>query len=65
MAKFFINRPIVAMVISIVMTIVGIIAIVQLPISEFPNIAPPEIMLERDLRRRRCGDDRTVRGHPD
>ena len=45
MAKFFINRPIVAMVISIVMTIVGIIALVQLPISEFPNIAPPEIML--------------------
>ncbi|MEX5214764.1 MAG: multidrug efflux RND transporter permease subunit [Nitrospiraceae bacterium] len=45
MAKFFINRPIVAMVISIVMTIVGIIALVQLPIAQFPNIAPPEIML--------------------
>ena len=46
MAKFFINRPIVAMVISIVMTIVGLIAMVQLPISEFPDIAPPEIQLQ-------------------
>lgn len=46
MAKFFINRPIVAMVISIVMTIVGLLAMVQLPISEFPDIAPPEIQLQ-------------------
>jgi len=46
MAKFFINRPIVAMVISIVMTIVGLIAMVQLPIALFPNIAPPEINLQ-------------------
>ncbi|MGH7219874.1 MAG: efflux RND transporter permease subunit, partial [Nitrospiraceae bacterium] len=46
MAKFFINRPIVAMVISIIMTILGVVAMVQLPIAEFPNIAPPEIMLQ-------------------
>ena len=46
MAKFFIGRPIVAMVISIVMVIVGIVAMVQLPIALFPNIAPPEIQLQ-------------------
>jgi HAE1 family hydrophobic/amphiphilic exporter-1 len=46
MARFFINRPIVAMVISIVMVIIGLIAMVQLPIAQFPNIAPPEIQLE-------------------
>src|SRR5262245_40171864 len=46
MAKFFINRPIVAMVISIIMVIVGIVAMVQLPIAQFPNIAPPEIQLQ-------------------
>ncbi len=46
MAKFFINRPIVAMVISIIMVIVGLIAMVQLPIAQFPNIAPPEILLQ-------------------
>jgi multidrug efflux pump len=46
MAKFFINRPIVAMVISIIMVIVGIVAMVQLPIALFPEIAPPEIQLQ-------------------
>src|ERR671918_1322283 len=45
MAKFFINRPIVALVISILMVIVGIVAMVQLPIAQYPNIAPPEILL--------------------
>src|SRR5512134_2455382 len=46
MAKFFINRPIVAMVISIIMVILGVIAMVQLPIAQFPDIAPPEILLQ-------------------
>jgi len=45
MSKFFINRPIVAMVISIVMVIVGVISILSLPIAQFPNIAPPEIQV--------------------
>src|SRR5438552_3886206 len=45
MAKFFIDRPIVAMVISILMVIVGLVAMVQLPIALYPNIAPPEILL--------------------
>jgi hydrophobic/amphiphilic exporter-1 (mainly G- bacteria), HAE1 family len=45
MSKFFINRPIVAMVISIVMVLVGIITILSLPIAQFPNIAPPEIQV--------------------
>src|SRR3989442_237780 len=45
MAKFFINRPIVAMVISILMVIVGIVAVFQLPIAQYPNIAPPEMLL--------------------
>src|SRR5262249_23932929 len=44
-AKFFINRPIVAMVISILMVIVGLGAMIQLPIAQYPNIAPPEILL--------------------
>jgi HAE1 family hydrophobic/amphiphilic exporter-1 len=43
MAKFFINRPIVAMVISIVLVLVGIIVMRGLPISQFPDIVPPMI----------------------
>src|SRR5438309_2143693 len=46
MARFFSNRPIVAMVISILMVILGVVAIVQLPVALYPNIAPPEILLQ-------------------
>src|ERR1700737_1749841 len=46
MSKFFINRPIVAMVISILLVIVGAITIANLPISQFPSIAPPEVMIQ-------------------
>jgi hydrophobic/amphiphilic exporter-1 (mainly G- bacteria), HAE1 family len=45
MSKFFINRPIVAMVISIVLVIVGAVTIVQLPVALFPQIAPPEVQV--------------------
>ena len=43
MSRFFINRPIVAIVISILMVIVGAITITNLPVAQFPDIAPPEI----------------------
>jgi hydrophobic/amphiphilic exporter-1 (mainly G- bacteria), HAE1 family len=45
MSKFFINRPIVAMVISIVMVLVGALTILTLPVAQFPNITPPEIQI--------------------
>jgi HAE1 family hydrophobic/amphiphilic exporter-1 len=46
MSKFFINRPIVAIVISILMVIVGAITITSLPVSQFPPIAPPEVQVQ-------------------
>jgi len=46
MSRFFINRPIVAMVISIIMTIVGIATYFALPVAQFPNIVPPEIQVK-------------------
>jgi HAE1 family hydrophobic/amphiphilic exporter-1 len=45
MSKFFINRPIVAMVISIVFVLVGGLTILSLPVAQFPNITPPEIQV--------------------
>lgn len=45
MSKFFINRPIVAMVIAILMVIVGLVAMFSLPIAQFPNIADPQIQV--------------------
>jgi hydrophobe/amphiphile efflux-1 (HAE1) family protein len=44
-SKFFINRPIVAIVISILTVIVGAITILALPVSQFPAIAPPEVQV--------------------
>jgi len=46
MSKFFINRPIVAMVIAILMVMLGAVTITTLPVAQFPNIVPPEIQLQ-------------------
>ncbi|MBS1214281.1 MAG: transporter, hydrophobe/amphiphile efflux family [Proteobacteria bacterium] len=46
MSKFFINRPIVAMVISILLVIIGLVAMAGLPIAQFPDIAPPEVQVQ-------------------
>ncbi len=46
MAHFFIRRPIVAMVIAIVMVIVGAVSMTSLPVAQFPDIVPPEILVQ-------------------
>ena len=46
MARFFIGRPIVAMVIAILMVIIGFVSMAGLPTAQFPNIAPPEIQVK-------------------
>src|ERR1700752_1733315 len=46
MSRFFVNHPIIAIVISIVTVIVGIVAIARLPIAQYPELAPPEILLQ-------------------
>src|ERR1700731_1439755 len=45
MSRFFIDRPIVAMVIALLTVIVGALVIVGLPVAQFPAIAPPEIQI--------------------
>src|SRR5256885_6798981 len=45
MSKFFINRPIVAIVISTLLVLVGSLTVLNLPVAQFPNIAPPEIQI--------------------
>ena len=45
MGSFFIRRPIVAMVISIVMVIMGGVAITRLPVAQYPDITPPLIQV--------------------
>ena len=45
MPQFFINRPIVAMVIAIITVIVGLVSMARLPIAQYPNIVPPQIQV--------------------
>jgi HAE1 family hydrophobic/amphiphilic exporter-1 len=45
MSRFFIRRPVVAMVIAILMVVIGAVTIAQLPIAQFPQIAPPEVQI--------------------
>jgi len=45
MSRFFIRRPIVAIVIAVVTVIVGLVAMQALPIAQFPEIVPPQIMV--------------------
>jgi HAE1 family hydrophobic/amphiphilic exporter-1 len=46
MADYFINRPIVAMVISIVTVLLGLVALQGLPIAQYPDITPPEVLIQ-------------------
>ena len=43
MAPFFVRRPIVAMVMSIILVIVGLVAMSSLPVAQFPDIVPPVV----------------------
>ncbi len=45
MSRFFIDRPIFAWVVAIVIMLAGVIAILGLPISQYPSIAPPSISI--------------------
>jgi HAE1 family hydrophobic/amphiphilic exporter-1 len=46
MSEFFVRRPIVAIVIAILMTLIGGVCILALPIAQYPQIAPPEIQVQ-------------------
>jgi HAE1 family hydrophobic/amphiphilic exporter-1 len=46
MARFFIDRPIVAIVISIVTLVLGLVSMAGLPIAQFPAIIPPQIQVQ-------------------
>jgi len=44
-SEFFVRRPIVAIVIAVLMTLIGGVCILALPIAQYPQIAPPEIQV--------------------
>ena len=44
-SHFFIERPAFAMVISIVITIIGIVGYCRLPVAQYPNVVPPSVVV--------------------
>ncbi|HEX9080469.1 MAG TPA: efflux RND transporter permease subunit [Desulfuromonadaceae bacterium] len=46
MYRFFINRPIVAIVIATITVIIGLVSMAGLPVAQYPNIVPPEILIQ-------------------
>lgn len=47
-SRFFIERPIFASVLSIVIVVVGLVSLLNLPIARFPNIIPPVVQIDAD-----------------
>ena len=45
MGNFFVNRPIVAIVIAIIIVIVGGVSVIGLPIEQYPNLTPPIVQV--------------------
>jgi hydrophobic/amphiphilic exporter-1 (mainly G- bacteria), HAE1 family len=45
MSKFFIEHPVLANVLAIVIVVIGVVAIINLPVSQYPNIVPPTVMV--------------------
>src|SRR5213593_2775207 len=46
MSRFFVDRPIVAIVISIVIVVLGLVSMTGLPIAQYPSIIPPVIQIQ-------------------
>ncbi|MDF2154602.1 efflux RND transporter permease subunit [Vibrio sp. CAU 1672] len=49
LSKFFINRPKFAFVISIFLTLIGLIAIKTMPVAEYPSVTPPQVRVVANL----------------
>ena len=45
MSRFFIDRPVFAWVITIIIMLAGVLSILQLPVEQYPNIAPPSVSI--------------------
>jgi hydrophobe/amphiphile efflux-1 (HAE1) family protein len=50
MARFFINRPVFAIVIAIVMVLLGAVAIPSLPVATYPEVVPPVVQITANYR---------------
>ena len=65
LSHFFIDRPIFAAVISILITLIGGIAYFALPVAQYPDIAPPSISVNAQYPGASAGHRREDRRHAD
>ena len=64
-SHFFIDRPIFAAVLSIVVTLAGAVAVFTLPVAQYPDVTPPTVLVTRHLSRRQRPDRARHRGRAD
>ena len=64
LSRFFIDRPIFAWVVAIIIMLFGVISITRLPIARYPNIAPPSVTISASYPGRLGADGRGI-GHAD
>lgn len=53
-SKFFINRPIFATVLALLMVLAGVVALESLPVAQFPDITPPTVQVSASISRGKC-----------
>ena len=61
-SRFFIDRPIFAAVLSIIIFVAGLLSIFKLPISEYPDVVPPSVVVRAQYPGRESEGDRRNRG---
>ena len=61
MSRYFIDHPVFAWVIAILIVIAGVLSIRSLGVESYPNIAPPQVTRQRELSGRERGDHREAR----
>ena len=64
-SHFFIDRPIFATVLSIVIVILGVVAVSQLPIAQYPDVTPPTVQVTATYPGARRRHRRRDRGYAD
>ena len=53
MARFFVDRPVFAWVVALFILLAGVLALVELPIAQYPTVAPPSVIVTANYPGRR------------
>ena len=51
-SQYFIERPVLANVLAILMIVIGAVALLSLPVAQYPDVTPPTVQVRRAIRAR-------------